>query len=1067
VRIADLSIRRPILGSMLVGSFVVLGLASISDIGVDLFPRVEFPYVAVTTALPGATPETVEGEVTDAIEDHVNTIAGIKELRSRSSEGLSEIFIQFELEEDVDVKAQDVRDKVALAVPELPLDAEPPVVEKIDPDSSPILSVVVAGDRPVRELTDFAEDVVEERLQRVPGVGSVTRAGGREREIRIWLDADRLRSYALTADDVIRAVRTEHAEIPGGTLESAARTAEFSVKTKGEVEAVGEFADIVVAYREGAPTTVGDVARVEDGTEDERSWAELDGQPGISLAVRRQSGRNTVEVARAIRRVVAELQAEAPPGIEITIARDTARFIEHSARDVAVDIALGAALAVLVTLAFMRTVRATLIVSLAIPTSIAATLFVFYAFGFTFNLLTLMALSVAIGILVDDAIVVLEVVQRRIDAGQSPRAAASEGSAEVGAAVIAGTATVLAVFLPIAFMSGVIGRFFFEYGLAISFAVAFSLLVALTLTPMLCARVLRRETRLSPAFQKLEVAYTRLEASYARVLRAALRRRLLVGGVAVASVWGALWIARGIPLEFGPKADRSEFEVMVELPQGTGMVTAQAAARRVSEAMRQLEYVRRVFTTVGGDGRGRIHEIVLYVQTTPKQDRRVSQWEIMERARERLLEAAPDARQISVNEVPWISGGGFASYNVEFAISGPSLAELERIGEAVVARLQADPLFLDAKSSYELGKPELQVHVDRRRAADLGVPVRALADTVRALVGGVEVASYQEHGSRYDVRVRLEESQRDEIAEIGRLQVRAAEGFLVDLANVASLQVASGPAQIERRDRGRQVTIFANTPGEVALGSAVERLDEIVAEVGMPAGYAGYHTGASERMQDSAVAVQAAFLAALVALFMILAAQFESLSQPAVIMVSAPLSFVGAFAALALTGVPMSIFAQIGLVALMGIVMKNGILLVDCANAKRGELDARGAMLAAGPERLRPVLMTALSTIAGMIPVGLSTSDGGEFRQPMAILVIGGLVSSTLLTLLVVPVVYTAIEDARAAASRLAFLEIARRAVSALGERVRACDIRHKLRGWRPVSWGKGSGVGEHGSGRE
>ena len=1037
MRLADLSIRRPILGSMLVGSFVVVGLASFSDIGVDLFPRVEFPYVAITTVLPGATPETIEGEVTDAIEDHVNTIAGIEELRSRSSEGVSEIFIQFELEEDVDVKAQDVRDKVALALPDLPLDAEPPVVEKIDPDSAPILSVMVAGDLPVRELTQFAEDVVEERIQRVPGVGSVTRTGGREREIRIWLDADRLRSYALTADDVIRAVRSEHAEIPGGTLESAARTAEFSVKTKGEVEAVGEFADIVVAYRDGAPTTVGNVARVEDGAEDERSWAELDGRPGISLAVRRQSGRNTVEVARAIRRVVAELRAEAPPGIEIVIARDTSRFIEHSARDVAVDIALGAALAVLVTLAFMRTVRATLIVSLAIPTSLAATLFVFYAFDFTFNVLTLMALSVAIGILVDDAIVVLEVVQRRVDAGQAPRVAASEGSAEVGAAVIAGTATVLAVFLPIAFMSGVIGRFFFEYGLAISFAVAFSLLVALTLTPMLCARVLRRETQLGPVFRALEVAYTRLEAGYARVLRGALRRRLLVGALALASVWGAIWIARGIPLEFGPKADRSEFEAMVELPQGTGMVTAQAAGRRVSEAVRQVEDVRRVFTTVGG-GRGQIHEIVLYVETTPKQDRRASQFEIMDRVRERLLEAAPDARRVSVNEVPWISGGGFAAYNVEFAVSGPSLAELERISEAVVARMRADPLFLDARSSYELGKPELQVHVDRRRAADLGVPVRALADTVRALVGGVEVATYQEHGSRFDVRVRLEEHQRDELAEIGRLQVRSVEGFLVDLANVASVQVASAPAQIERQDRGRKVAILANTPGEVALGSAVERLDEIVAEVGLPPGYAAKHSGASERMQDSAAAVQAAFLAALVALFMILAAQFESLSQPVVIMVTAPLSFVGAFAALALTGVPMSIFAQIGLVALMGIVMKNGILLVDCANAKRdASTGPRAAMLAAGPERLRPVLMTAFSTIAGMIPVAFSGSDGGEFRQPMAILVIGGLASSTLLTLLVVPVVYTALEDTRAALSRLAPVAAARRALPALRERVR------------------------------
>jgi HAE1 family hydrophobic/amphiphilic exporter-1 len=470
--IADGSIRRPVFAVMLVGSLVTLGWISLGRLGVDLFPRVEFPFVAVTTRLEGATPETVETEVTDVLEEHINSISGIKELRSVSSESLSQVFVEFELEENVDVKAQDVRDKVALARAELPLDAEPPIIAKIDPDAAPILSVMVAGDVPIRELTRYADDVVKERLQRIQGVGSAALVGGRDREIRIWLDANRLRSYALSVADVIRAIRSEHAEIPGGLLEAEARRAEFAVKTKGEVETVRAFGEIVVAYRQGAPTRVRDVARVEDGLKDERSYAELDGVRGVSLEVRRQSGRNTVEVARAVKAAVEEIRGSAPPGIRVVVARDLSRFIESSARDVAKDMAIGGFLAVLVTLAFLRSVRSTLIVSIAIPTSIVATFFLFYVMGFTLNTLTLMALSVAIGILIDDAIVVLESIHREIEAGEAPLRAASRGAATVGAAVIAGTASVLAVFIPIAFMRGMIGRFFYEYGLAISFAVA-------------------------------------------------------------------------------------------------------------------------------------------------------------------------------------------------------------------------------------------------------------------------------------------------------------------------------------------------------------------------------------------------------------------------------------------------------------------------------------------------------------------------------------------------------------------------------------------------------------------
>lgn len=1020
MRIADVSIRRPVLAVMIIGSLVSLGWLSLDQIGVDLFPKVEFPYVAITTALPGASPEAVETAVSDVIEEYVNRISGIKELKSVSSEGLSQVFVQFELEEDVDVKAQDVRDKVALARLDLPQEAESPIIEKIDPASAPILSVMVGGDLPTRDLTQYAEDVAKDRLQRLPGVGSVTRVGGRDREVRIWLDANALRSYGLTAVDVINAIRLEHVEIPGGQLETEGATSEFSVKTMGEVASVEEFGSIVVAYRDGIPTFVGDVARVEDGLEDERTYAELNGVPGVALEIRRQSGRNSVEVAHAVQEEVARLRASAPPGVQLTIARNTTKFIESSARDVVIDMIVGGMLAMAITFAFLRSIRTTLIVSLAIPASIISTFFMFYVMDFTLNLLTLMALSVSIGLLIDDAIVVLESIQRHIENGEAPLVAASRGSAEVGPAIVAGTLAVLAVFLPIAFMRGLIGRFFFEYGLVISFAVAISLLVAVTLTPMLCGHTLRESKAPGKLFVALERLYGRLDRGYGVLLKRALAHRFIIVGLMLLAIYGGLSVASQIPLEFSSKADRSEFEAVVELPQGAGIERTKTIGQRAAREIRAVEGVEDVFMTVGGGQRGEINVASVYGTLTPKQARTTTQSTLIGRVRDRLRRATPEAKRVGVNEIPWISGGGFTAYNLEYGIRGDDLTVLEATAEQIAAGMRASPLFVDTTLSFEPGKPEVQVVVDRRRSADLGVPMRQLALTVRALVGGIEVGQYEESGKRYPVRLRLESQQRDQLLEMERIQVPAVTGRLIDLVSVSELQVATGPARIDRHDRARKVTIYANTPEGVALGTAAEKLDEIVEQVGISTGYVGAHEGTAQRMKDTAEAVVFAFVLALLALYIILASQFNSFVQPVVIMLSAPLSFIGAFAALAWSGMALSVWAQIGLIALMGLVMKNGILLVDYANQLRekGQADARAAMLEAGPVRLRPVLMTAFSTVFGMIPVAMSTSDAAEFRNPMGVLVIGGLISSTLLTLVVVPVAYTFIDDLRAMTKR-------------------------------------------------
>jgi HAE1 family hydrophobic/amphiphilic exporter-1 len=1012
--ISDLSIRRPVLAVMLIGALVAMGWVSLQRIGVDLFPRVEFPYVTIQTVLEGASPDAVETDITDTLEAQINTIGGIQSLTSQSFEGASVIMIEFGLSENGDVKAQDVRDKVNLALRDLPQDANAPVIQKIDPDAEPILSVILSGDMATRDLTEFADKIVKERLQRVPGVGQVVILGGRKRQVRVWLDADKLRAYGITADDVVAAIRRENTDFPGGNLALPGDRAEFSVKTKGEVKSVEDFKKIAVAFRPlQLPTMLGDVARIEDGAEDERTFATLNGKPGISLEVRRQSGQNTVEVAKAIKQEISVLRQQLPPGVEMLVARDTSLFIEDSIKDVGFDIVLGIFLVVVITMAFLLDFRATIIVAVAMPTSLVATFFAFYLADFTLNNLTLMAFAVAVGLLVDDAIVVLESVHRKLEEGMSAFEAASKGTAEVGVAVMAGTWAVVAVFVPIAFMDGIIGRFFYHYGLAIVFSVLVSLLVSLTLTPALCSRFLAK-LKLGPVAQRIEHFHRAMEEAYRQALRWSLSHRLVVLGAGVAFIVAGVVIARGIPFDFQAKADRSEFLAQVDLPFGAGIAEARAVSQRISATLLALPDVKTVFVTVGGGAQARINRISVYAGLTPKKQRKRDQFVIMQDARVALAQAIPEARHIEATEVPWIGGNSSFNVAITYSLQGPSLEVLREKAEQIVAAMNADKAtFTDVRSSYEPGKPEVQINIDRDRAADLGAAIRPLATTVRTLVGGVDAGTYEEFGNRYDVRVRLEETQRDDPSKLAQIQVRTNSGGLVDLSSMASFQIEESPAQVDRRNRARTVTVMANTPPGVALGTATDTMQQMVAKVGLPQGYKGTFIGQAERMKEAANAIAFAFVLAIVALYMILASQFNSFSQPTIIMLTAPLSFVGAFAALSLSGMTLTMFAQIGMLALMGLVMKNGILLVDYANIAREQrgLSPYDAIFEAGPRRMRPVLMTQLATVFGMIPVAISTSQGAEFRNGMGVLIIGGILSSTLLTLFIVPVAYTLMAD--------------------------------------------------------
>jgi HAE1 family hydrophobic/amphiphilic exporter-1 len=1018
--LADVSIRRPVFATMLIVSLVVLGLVSFSRIGVDLFPEVEFPYVSVTTSLPGASPATIETEVTDIIEEQLNTIAGLRQMRSVSAEGVSIVNLEFELEQDADLMAQEVRDKMSRIGGELPADAEPPVIEKVDPDAAPILSVLLSGDMPIRDLTAFADQHVKEMLQRVPGVGSVELVGGRKREMRIWLDASAMRARGVTADDVLSALQRENAELPGGQLVTEGRTRQFGIRTLAEAQSAAEFARIPIAYRPNGQTIrIGDVGRVEDSVEDEASYAQLDGKPGVVLEVRKQSGQNTVAVAEKIRAAIKSIEASAPEGVDFVIARDTSRFIEQAIGDVLFDLFLAVLLVVVVTFLFLLSWRATIIVLLAIPTSIVSTFVAFAAFDFTINMITLLALTVAIGLLVDDAIVVVEAVQNDVDAGVDATEAAHTATKRVALAVLAGTFATLAVFVPIAFMEGIVGRFFFQYGLAIVFSVSVSMLVAFTLTPALSARLLRPEHPESGWLGGVERFHVGMRKRYERLVAWAIRRRYLVLGGALASIFVGGFFAALVPSTFMASTDRSEFLATVKLPLGTGIAAAKQAAQQVEATLRKNPEVELVFVSAGSGTNAKVNELDIYVGLSPKRSRSASQNDVMSYARKALPGAVTGVREVSVEDVPWVSGAGVGQSAIALIITGSDTAAINDYAQLLEGKIAARSEFVDVRSTYEGGRPELQILLDRDRAADLGISARSLAAASRTLVGGSDAGTFQADGRRYDVRVRLDESSRQTLSDVRSLPLRTGKGTLVDLSAVADVELTASASEIERINRARQISVLANTAPGAPLSVAVSEVDALLASNPPPAGLSTQMEGTARRLAETGQAIVFAFALAIVALYIVLASQFNSFGQPIIIMLTAPLSFSGAYFLMWAADEEMSLFAQIGMIALMGIVMKNGILLVDLANQYRDEgKDAATAMGQAAPERLRPVLMTALAAVFGMLPVALAQSDAAEWRNSMGFIIIGGLTTSTFLTLLVIPAAYTAAADLKGATGR-------------------------------------------------
>jgi hydrophobic/amphiphilic exporter-1 (mainly G- bacteria), HAE1 family len=1006
MRLADVSIRRPVFAAMLIMALLVFGALAYPRIGVDLFPNVEFPVVTVTVVYPGADPETMESKVADKIEERINTLAGIKVLRSVNLESVTQVIVQFELEVPVEQAMQDIRDKMSEIQRDLPQGIDPPTVQKFDVGAAPIMAVALSGNLGPRALTHLADKVVKERIQRIPGVGGVDLVGGRERQIKVLVDPAKLAGLNLSVDDVANAIRSQNLDLPAGSFDRGGR--ELTVKTKGEVKNTKEIGALLIPNPAGTLIRVHDVAKVEDGVEDARSASFLDGKSAVSLVVRKQSGANTVAVAERVR---AELEKIRPrveqAGAKFSVPTDNSTFIERSIHDVQFDLIFGAFLAVVIILLFLRDLRATLISAVAIPTSVIATFAFMQLLGFTFNNMTMLALSLSIGILIDDAIVVIENIHRHLELGEPAMEAASNATAEIFLAVVATTSCILAVFVPVALMRGIIGRFFFQFGLTVSFAVGVSMLVSFTLTPMLSSRFLRSShgKRQNVVFRGIERALTWADRGYGRVIRWALRHRWSTVGIATLALILSFGLISRVKAEFIPPEDRAQFELQVELPTGSSLEATSKVAEAIASDLRaRAPGVRDTFTTIGGGAQGQVTQGSIQVVMTPAKTRPFHQEDLMAWTRLRYG-GVPDVR-VSAQPISPIGGGGWRQQPIQFNIRGDDMDQLIRVSGELVQELHKVKGLVDLDTSYRGGHPELDVVLDRDRAASFGVPLAAVATTVRALISEDAVSDLKDGIDVYDIVMQLPPEQRKHIELLQNLKVRAINGQLVELSNVVKLGHSTGPAQIERQARQRQITVLAGTE-ELPLGEAKKAVDAAAKRV-VPDTLTTDYAGMADIMGESFGYMGLALVLAIIMVYMILAAQFDSFVQPITIMLSLPLSLIGAFGGLFISGMTLNIFSMIGVIMLMGLVTKNAILLVDFTNQRRkqGE-DLYEALANAGEIRLRPIVMTTAAMIFGMFPVALALSEGGETRAPMAVCVIGGLLTSTALTLVVVPVVYT------------------------------------------------------------
>lgn len=1011
--LARICVQRPVLASVIVLVFVVVGLIGYSRLPVDRFPKVDFPTVAITTRLDGATPKEVETQITDKIEEAVNTVSGIDELRSVSSEGISQVIVVFLLEKNVDVAAQEIRDRVNRITSDLPDDADPPIVEKLDPDAAPILNVALTADKPAREITEYADKVLRRQLESVPGVGQVTLLGGRKRQINVWMDPVRLKSFNLTAIDVQRALRAQNVQIPAGTVKDAASQA--GLRVLGKAASVAELRQMVVREKDGGMVRLQDVARVEDGEEEPQTAARRNGTPSVVLSLRKQSGENTIKVVDAVKERLDEMKKILPAGYAVNVVRDNSIVIRTSTHAVQEHLVLGALFAALIVLLFLGNTRATFISALSIPTSLIAAFGVMWAQDVTMNQISLVALALAVGIVIDDAIIVVENIFHHMEEkGEDAHEAAINGTREIGLAVMATTLSLLAVFVPVAFLSGIVGMFLKSFGLTMAFAIAVSMLISFTLVPSLAARMLARRRRswVERVLDRVVGAFYRpIEAVYMVMLRFSMRHRWVIVLACLGALATLPLLMRTVQKSFMPPTEEAEFIVNLRLPEGTTLAATDLQGERVARSIRALPGVESTLLTIG-DNDQRVQNLAgIYVRLTEPDTREATQQDIMDQVRKEILPKFPAEWRMTVLAVPPFNTGQ-SSANVQFYIAGPDLDRLTSATDVIMKEARNIPGIRDLDSTLISGKPEITASVDRSKAGQMGVNIADLSTTLRLLVGGLDVSTYDEAGEQYDIHLRAEAGYRNNLQAMEQLSVPGAGGTPVALDNVLKLEQTSGPSQIDRLNRRRQVTITANNAPDVGESQIVEAIDALVKKQNLPADYSSGAAGRSKEMARTGRAFGMAFLMAFVFMYLILAAQFESWLHPLTILLALPLTLPFAILSLIIFGQSLNLFSMLGVLVLFGMVKKNGILQIDhTIQLRERGMDRLDAILKANKDRLRPILMTTLAFVAGMVPMMLARGVGAAFNNATAGVILGGQTLSLLLTLLATPVIYSYFDD--------------------------------------------------------
>ncbi|HZF55014.1 MAG TPA: efflux RND transporter permease subunit [Polyangiaceae bacterium] len=1013
--LTEACLRKPVFAWMLMIATVVFGAVAVSRIGISQFPDVDFPTINVSVSWEGAAPEVIEHDVVEAIEEAVVQVEGVKSITSSSRQGTASITIELDLSRNVDAALQDVTTKVSQAQQRLPRDIDPPIVTKSNPEDQPIMWVGLSGPYAPQVLSDFARYRMKEKLQTVPGVGEVFMGGYQERNVRVWLNADLLNEKGVTVGDVTTALRRQHVELPAGRLETQGR--EVNVRVLGEALDLETFRKIVVRETNGATVYLSDVALVEDGFEDMRRMARVAGLPAQGLGIKKQRGSNAVAVATDVKKALAEVEATLPEGMQVSMLFDSTKFIEQSVNHIYIELLLSVALTALVCWMFLGSLSSTLNVILAIPMSLLGTVAVIYFLGFTLNTFTLLGLSLAVGIVVDDAIMVLENIYRHAEHGKDRVTAAREGTKEITFAALAATLAVVAIFIPIIFMKGVIGRFFLQFGVTLCVAVLLSYLEAVTLAPARCAQILdvSREKR-SAVGRAVDRGFDALASGYAWVLKKGLKYPvavLLVGGLLLG---GSIVTMQKLPSEFVPSQDQSRLMLRLQTAVGSNLQETDEILKRAEKFVNEQPEVLRVFAVIGGFGGGGVNSGVMFVTLKPRGERAKSQSQVASVLRKEL-NSYPGLRAV----VQDLSQAGFTAqrgFPIEFSVRGAEWNELVEHAERIKSELASSGAAVDIDTDYQLGMPELSIVPDRAKAADLGISVEDIATTLNTLVGGVRSGKYSAGGRRMDVRLRLLAEQRTRPEDLSKLHVRSATGELLPLSSLVTHSEHPALQQITRRDRERAITVFGN----VAPGRSQDEALSIVERLGkdVPPGYRVVLGGASVAFRESMGGLVFALILGIIVAYMVLASQFNSFMHPVTVLTILPLSLAGAAFGLLISGHSLNIFSMIGILLLMGIVKKNSIILVDYAIEVRKEGgSATEAMLKAGPVRLRPILMTSIATLMAAIPPAMALGEGSEVRAPMAMAVIGGLTVSTALSLLVVPAFYVIADKLSARTSKL------------------------------------------------